>query len=301
MKGPFVGWRLSGVVAVLALSAAPATLGQELYLAGRNEPVLTRIDGPTGQVLSEVPVIGIDSFMRGLAVRWDGMLFAPARMEEGPDGLVKIDPQTGEAVWVGVLPQGLFTLAADPNTGQLYGTTDTRALYRINHLTGAGTFVGYASAPEMFVHPMAMAIAPDGTGYLTDWGTVGLFRVDLATAKTTFVCYLGSMNYYEDMAFDESGLLWGAFAVDESVRRVDVGACQQDWLYDGWAVNGLEVVPDRTGCFADCNADGELNFFDFLCFQNAFDAGDPRAECVEDGVFDFFDFLCFLNTFDAGC
>src|SRR5690606_430420 len=55
------------------------------------------------------------------------------------------------------------------------------------------------------------------------------------------------------------------------------------------------------GCYADCNADGELDFFDFLCYQNRFAAGDPEADCDASGDLDFFDFLCFQNAFAAGC
>ena len=54
-------------------------------------------------------------------------------------------------------------------------------------------------------------------------------------------------------------------------------------------------------CRADCDGDGELTFFDFLCFQNLFAAGDPRADCDGDGAFTFFDFLCFQNEFARGC
>jgi hypothetical protein len=54
-------------------------------------------------------------------------------------------------------------------------------------------------------------------------------------------------------------------------------------------------------CAADCDGDGELSFFDFLCFQNLFAAGDPEADCDGDGSLTFFDFLCFQNAFAAGC
>ncbi len=54
-------------------------------------------------------------------------------------------------------------------------------------------------------------------------------------------------------------------------------------------------------CRADLTGDGELDFFDFLEFQNLFAAGDPRADFTGDGVLDFFDFLAFQNEFAAGC
>jgi len=54
-------------------------------------------------------------------------------------------------------------------------------------------------------------------------------------------------------------------------------------------------------CPADLDGDGELSLFDFLAFQNLFDAGDPAADFDGDGELTLFDFLAFQNAFDAGC
>ncbi len=54
-------------------------------------------------------------------------------------------------------------------------------------------------------------------------------------------------------------------------------------------------------CRVDLDGDGELSLFDFLAFQNAFDAGDPLADFDGDGELSIFDFLAFQNEFDAGC
>ena len=54
-------------------------------------------------------------------------------------------------------------------------------------------------------------------------------------------------------------------------------------------------------CEADLDGDGALTIFDFLAFQNLFDAMDPRADFDGDGDFTIFDFLAFQNAFDAGC
>jgi hypothetical protein len=54
-------------------------------------------------------------------------------------------------------------------------------------------------------------------------------------------------------------------------------------------------------CSADCDGSGSLDFFDFLCFQNLFAAGDPQADCDGSGGLDLLDFLCFQNRFVAGC
>jgi len=57
----------------------------------------------------------------------------------------------------------------------------------------------------------------------------------------------------------------------------------------------------ETVCRADIDGDGELTLFDFLAFQNLFDAGDPAADFDGDGGLTLFDFLAFQNEFDAGC
>ncbi|MEO1007202.1 MAG: GC-type dockerin domain-anchored protein [Planctomycetota bacterium] len=54
-------------------------------------------------------------------------------------------------------------------------------------------------------------------------------------------------------------------------------------------------------CIPDFDLDGELTIFDFLAFQNAFDAGDLIADLDGDGELTIFDFLEFQNLFDVGC
>ncbi|MFI4881277.1 MAG: GC-type dockerin domain-anchored protein, partial [Phycisphaerales bacterium JB064] len=56
-----------------------------------------------------------------------------------------------------------------------------------------------------------------------------------------------------------------------------------------------------SACPADLDGDGELTLFDFLAFQNLFNAGDPLADFDGDGDLTLFDFLAFQNAFDAGC
>jgi hypothetical protein len=65
-------------------------------------------------------------------------------------------------------------------------------------------------------------------------------------------------------------------------------------------VEGSAII-QVIGCYADCDLSGDLDLFDFLCFQNMFASGDPLADCDESGALDFFDFLCFQNEFAAGC
>ncbi|GIW74103.1 MAG: hypothetical protein KatS3mg103_0625 [Phycisphaerales bacterium] len=64
---------------------------------------------------------------------------------------------------------------------------------------------------------------------------------------------------------------------------------------------GLEASGGPVACPADCDADGTLTLLDFLCFQNAFSAGEASADCDADGQLTLLDFLCFQNAFSAGC
>jgi hypothetical protein len=213
-----------GVIAAMtALGLSAAAAGQELYMMyGGDEPYLLLVDGPTEVVIDSLPILGAANVGRSLALRWDGMLFTTARSEQGADHLFRINPKTGQGELIGEpLVVDLFALAADPNTGRLYGTS-AKDLYQIDHKTGAVTYIGPIEAPELFAHVFAMAIGRNGVGYVTDMYNINLCTVDLATAESEFICQLGSQNWYNDMAFDDNGMLWAVLAWDGGVRRADV-------------------------------------------------------------------------------
>jgi hypothetical protein len=69
----------------------------------------------------------------------------------------------------------------------------------------------------------------------------------------------------------------------------------------GYTQGRARIASLGPSCFADCNLTGELDVFDFLCFQDAFVAGDPYADCDGNAVLDVFDFLCFQDAFTIGC
>lgn len=64
---------------------------------------------------------------------------------------------------------------------------------------------------------------------------------------------------------------------------------------EGWVVR----LPGP--CKPDCEEDGDLDAFDFLCFQARFAAGDLWADFELDGDLDVFDFLAFQASVAAGC
>jgi hypothetical protein len=57
----------------------------------------------------------------------------------------------------------------------------------------------------------------------------------------------------------------------------------------------------NAGCYADCDGNGTLDVFDFLCFQDAFVNAEPYADCDGNSMLDVFDFLCFQDAFVKGC
>ncbi len=88
--------------------------------------------------------------------------------------------------------------------------------------------------------------------------------------------------------------LWFVRIVADSAAPVPLGG----QLIESYFEADLEV---QSPCRVDLTGDGELDFFDFLAFQNLFAAGDPQADFTGDGTLDFFDFLAFQNEFAAGC
>ena len=85
---------------------------------------------------------------------------------------------------------------------------------------------------------------------------------------------------------------------------VGIGDVTGDGLIDflvGAAAGNRALIISGAMCPADLDGDGGLTLFDFLEFQNLFDAGDPIADFDGDGSLTIFDFLAFQNAFDAGC
>ena len=54
-------------------------------------------------------------------------------------------------------------------------------------------------------------------------------------------------------------------------------------------------------CYPDCDSSGSLNIFDYICFGNAFGAGEPYADCDGNGSLNTFDYICFGNAYTVGC
>ncbi|MCA9278276.1 MAG: exo-alpha-sialidase [Phycisphaeraceae bacterium] len=66
-------------------------------------------------------------------------------------------------------------------------------------------------------------------------------------------------------------------------------------------VNGNGKPDECEDCYADCDSNGFLNIFDYICFGNAYATNDPYADCDGNGSLNVFDYICFGNAYAAGC
>ncbi|UYV13369.1 MAG: hypothetical protein NCW75_03570 [Phycisphaera sp.] len=143
------------------------------------------------------------------------------------------------------------------------------------------------------------AISGDGT--MVGGGTWGFGP---ATFGNAFIWQEGVGTMRMDDFLDSKGITYPDGYVFAFISAISSdGQWIAGWGNDGspattqtWVVN----LGDDT-CAADIDGDGELTLFDFLAFQNLFDAGDLAADFDGDGSLTLFDFLAFQNAFDAGC
>lgn len=54
-------------------------------------------------------------------------------------------------------------------------------------------------------------------------------------------------------------------------------------------------------CYADCDGNGVLNVFDYICYGGDYAAGAASADCDANGILNIFDYICFGSAFAAGC
>ena len=112
--------------------------------------------------------------------------------------------------------------------------------------------------------------------------------------ENPFDFLVGGERYRADTVRMAPGI--GSSAYD-GLDRVEVRSLATSLTIGGEGfVDGTE--PE---CPADCDENGRLDIFDFLCFQNLFAAGDAAADLDGDGQLTIFDFLAFQNEFSAGC
>ena len=179
-----------------------------------------------------------------------------------------------------------------------WGSPDKCLTFGSAFVPGDNLSIGRVSSVTMLLDAPATSVNMDIAYYENGpWGGI-VFHLDAISAgqvvgsDTVTISDLGGRdNPTTDMlsitgvAFDELHL-YATFGDQFSLPRI--------------IIDDLTLGRD-TACAADFDGDGELTLFDFLAFQNAFDAGDASADFDGDGSLTLFDFLAFQNAFDAGC
>lgn len=125
-------------------------------------------------------------------------------------------------------------------------------------------------------------------------------RTTLGSSKLDYISWQDSITSIRHATiFDSSDIPAGAYPFEIE------GYAGGPATVSAFASDHLPVIVDfilpSGGCPADCDASGDVNTLDFLCFLNMFAAGDPGADFNGDGTVDTLDFLAFLNAFSQGC
>jgi uncharacterized membrane protein len=118
-----------------------------------------------------------------------------------------------------------------------------------------------------------------------------------------------------DVFFGDHAIIW----VEGELRLLQTLVEESAWqrltfansINDDGVITGLGADPSGfgvgyrvtllSGCLADFDGNGSLDFFDVSLFLSAMSAQDPIADLNSDGVFDFFDISTFLDAIAAGC
>ncbi|MFG0283508.1 MAG: hypothetical protein ACF8R7_03720 [Phycisphaerales bacterium JB039] len=230
-----------------------------------------------------------------------GGAFARAQRDiTWPSGTVKVTFDVAGAYVGGATPaNNLGSFSMQPSTGAaavifLMAWSDTAAqTWRLgyNAFDAAGTAIpapGVVPGPEWENLPLLSWYRFTTT---IDFGANAITEAsvtDLATGVTTTVPLTDAYL---------AGGAAGGLPAPTAFRFFGGGSAAGN--VTAW--DNLTIEQIDAGCYADCDGNGILDFFDFLCFQNAFATGDPYADCDGNSILDFFDFLCFQNEFAVGC
>ncbi len=127
------------------------------------------------------------------------------------------------------------------------------------------------------------------------------FTGDLGLNWTQIASITSTNGQWQEMSFDIDTLNPLTNLIQMRVSVTDAGAdTTVEGGFDAFSV-ASEVCNQGSGCPADIDGNGVLDFFDVSAFLSAYGAMDPSADFDGNGSFDFFDVSGFLAAFADGC
>ena len=240
----------------------------------------------------------------------------------------------GTGVWSGVA--SAIVWAADQQAVRVISlnlggaATDAATLSAVNYAAARGkilvaaagnTYWGNVLFPAQFENCIAVS-ATNNKDMLADFSAVGS-AIDLAAPGADVYSSFGTPDTGDTYAVLSgtsmaaphvaglAGLLWSINPALSAtrVRQIlestaqDLGSQGRDNQFGAGriAAGRAASVAQASLCHADVNADGVLDFFDYLDFVAMFSGGERDSDFNADGTIDFFDYLDFALAFAAGC
>ncbi|MFI4882157.1 MAG: GC-type dockerin domain-anchored protein [Phycisphaerales bacterium JB064] len=238
-----------------------------------------------------------DNRFEGNSAVLGGAIYANANIVSAGNTFVRNSASYGGAAWLG--PGVRRSILGEPGRPDVYlDNTASEAGGALHVVADEVDFAANIFESNHAVFGGAISVDPLGSALNLNRPEGGMGNRIVGNTAT-----FGSDIY---LARPDASAIPG----DTDARCVDWGTSDPDAIaeriYDVADEPGLpEVLYLPLGpcveCPADIDGDGELTVFDFLAFQNLFDAGDTRADFDGDGEFTLFDFLAFQTAFDAGC
>ncbi len=147
-------------------------------------------------------------------------------------------------------------------------------------------------------------IHPAGYSSSTAWSVYNGIQVGgVYKPSTGRAClWRGTAESMELLPWPGTGfwLASGAFGIYEDDKKISIVGWVQDYFTnDVKAVLWTQLKEEP--CKPDCDASGELDIDDFICFQTTYAIGDMAADCDGDGQLLIDDFICFQTAYAIGC
>ncbi|MCA9279276.1 MAG: hypothetical protein H6815_08245 [Phycisphaeraceae bacterium] len=175
----------------------------------------------------------------------------------------------------------------------------------------------YSIAPIVTGDPLALF--DDGFGAATEpqrirleglqpqWYEIHVYSTASFLSPTTFIDRSSNLEVTMTLtggwsSTTPSGLQYGVNYFRHYIKVTE------DWLEIDWiatsptqqgAITGIHLFP--IDCYADMDANGTLNIFDYVNFANFYAGSMIIVDCDQNAVLNIFDFVCYGNEYASGC